>query len=213
MKGEALPLTKPYAPPHSRREKSRSLLRPVSMVTCLQLTMWRQLGLPKGKIFNWDQASKRPEKGWFQTWASWGGPRNRWPVPLLGKALVGFQRNRRGREEGILWIRLVHQLARGKAVVTAEKASTLQTSPLQSVHLLASLLISLRLSFFQILGNTGTLHWIIPEGITEVTGPFPTLIPGSLCLPPTMPWELKGERQVSLCGILDLEGLGANNTG
>lgn len=62
-KGGVLPLTKPCAPLHSRKEKSRSLLRPVSMVTSQQLTMWRQLGLLKGKIFNRDQATERPKKG------------------------------------------------------------------------------------------------------------------------------------------------------
>ena len=33
------------------------------MVTSQQLTMWPQLGLLKGKIFNRDQATERPKKG------------------------------------------------------------------------------------------------------------------------------------------------------
>lgn len=69
------------------------------MVTSQQLTMWRQLGLLKGKIFNRDQATERPEKGQLI-------PRPLEETPgitglslLLGKALTGLPKSGWRREE------------------------------------------------------------------------------------------------------------------
>lgn len=127
------PLTKPCTPPHSRREKSRSLLRPVSMVTSQRLTMWRQLGLLKGKIFNRDQATERPKKGQLI-------PRPREETPgITGLSLSWekpwqvYQRNGWRREDKTFWIRLAHHLAPGKAMMIQKEHRPWTDVTLESV--------------------------------------------------------------------------------